>query len=164
MSERNGSSNLQSADGEYSQHRYLCSTRHPKAQENPERQYKNHYIHHNSQGRLDDVEAIVDAPGVGVFPQLRVPIRFYRYTLKQSSEEDGDGVKGSGDDQSPDGPVNGVVVSLETQKKDQNRALDEGQDGIIAQLLEEVPPETSAGVVFGNLVFLPAVVVELENW
>lgn len=110
------------------------------------------------------MEAVVDAPGVGVFPKLWVPIRFYRYALKQSNEKDGDGVKDSGDDQSPDGPVNGRVVSLETQEKDQDRALDEGQDGIIAQLLKEIPPKPCAGVVFWNLVFLPAVVVELENW
>ena len=99
-------SGLPGADGKDSDHCDLRSARHPKAQKDPEGHGQNEYVRKDCYGRLDDVEAVVDAFGVGVLLQFWVPIALDRDALKQSREEDGDGVQDRDDHQHPYDPEN----------------------------------------------------------
>lgn len=92
-----------------------------------------------------------------------MPVRRYRHTLKQGTKEDGNGVEDGEDHQRPDNFVDGVLVTSKAEKEAQNRTFDECQDGIIAQLLEEVEPQTGGGVELGDFVVFPSVVVQLED-
>lgn len=60
------------------------------------------------------MEAVVDASGIGVFSQLGVPVCLYRHTLEQGTEKDGNRMKDRGNNQPPDDPEDGLVVSLQT--------------------------------------------------
>lgn len=154
---------LQSANGKDPDHGDLRCTRHSKAQENPERQGEHEDVRENGQGRLDDMEAVVDALGVGVIPQLWVPVRLDRHALEQRAEEYGDRVHDSYSNQHPYYSEDGVVVPADAEEEDQNRQLDECQDRVVAQLLEKVPPQTRSRVMVGNIFVTPAEIAELEN-
>lgn len=52
----------------------------------------------------------------------------------------------------------------QSQEKDEDRAFDQSEDGVVAELLEEVEPKTCIGTEFRNIGVFPTVVVELEDW
>ena len=57
-----------------------------------------------------------------------------------------------------------VVVAAEAKEKGEDRAFDESQNGVVAQLLEEVPPQSCTWIVLGYLLIFPSIVVELQNY
>jgi hypothetical protein len=90
---------------------------------------------------LNDVEAVVDASGVGVRPEFRMPVGLDWYALEECTEEDSDGVHDVEDHESPNDPVNSGVVTSEAEQEDEDRGLDKCQYRVVAELLEEIPPE-----------------------
>lgn len=73
-------------------------------------------------------------------------------------------MRGVDEHERPDHAVNCAVVAAETEEEDEHRGLYQGEDWVVAELLEEVPPEAGAGVeIFRDFGVFPAVVVELED-
>jgi hypothetical protein len=61
-------------------------------------------------------------------------------------------VSGVDEHEDPDDAVDGAVVAAETEEEDEHGGFYEGEDRVVAELLEEVPPEAGAGVeVFWDL-------------
>ena len=143
----------------------LVRARHVQSHEDPERQSQDQHIREYCERRLNDVEAVVDAHRVRVIPQSRCPVRTNREALEQGTKENSKRVGCVDEHQSPDDQPDGTVVSSETEKEDQHGGFHEGENWVVAELLEEVPPEAGAGVeVFGHLVVFPAIVVELQDF
>lgn len=63
------------------------------------------------------MEAVVDAPGMGVLPQLRMPIRLDWNALEQSAEEDGSCMHDRDSHQRPDDPEDSVMVATYSQEE-----------------------------------------------
>ena len=110
------------------------------------------------------METIVNAHRIRIISQPRSPVRPDGQTLEEGAEEDGDGVGGVDEHEGPDDEPDGAVVAAEAEEEDEDGRFDESEDGVVAELLEEVPPQAGGRVqVFWHLVVFPAVVVELKD-
>jgi len=103
--------NVQDTDGEHANNSQLGSARHTKLHEDPKGNGKDKEVRQNVEGRLDDVEAVIDALGVGILPQSRRPVCPDRDALKQSREEDGNGMTDDEGHDSPDDSEHGLLMA-----------------------------------------------------
>lgn len=103
----------------------------------------------------------MDAPVAGDLPQRKVPVGGHGIALEERGEEDGDGVGGVEGVEGVDGPAGARLVAAEAEEEEEDGGLDEGEDGVVEHLDEEVPPEAGSGIVRGDVDCPPAEVVEL---
>lgn len=110
------------------------------------------------------MEGEVDAFGGRVELDGLVPVGLDGEALEDGDEEDGDALQGVEDVEEVDGPADADVLLDQAQQEEEHRRLDQGQDGVVEELGEVEPPQAGLGVELGDVLLVPAKVVEFDVW
>lgn len=103
----------------------------------------------------------MDAPVTRDLPQRKVPVGSHGLALEERGEEDGDCMGGVEGVEHVYGPAGAGLVAAEAEEEEEDGGLDEGENGVVEHLNEEVPPKAGAGIVRRDVDCPPAEVVEL---
>lgn len=126
--------NVRKTEQEDSQNSNLGRFLHLEAQENPKWNDNNQDVSEQCQAGRNDVEAVVNTPGVGVSLQGKVPVGLDRQALEQRNQEDGDSLQSVEGIEDVDDHSNARLLTTESQQEQEYRSLDEGQDRVVKQL------------------------------
>lgn len=109
------------------------------------------------------MEGIVNALGIRVPPQRKVPVCRQWDALEEGCEKDGDGMERVQDVEGVDRISHRLLVATEVEEEDEDRGFDEGEDGVVEHLDKKVPPVSGPWIKVGDVLFVPSPIVELHD-